>query len=128
MQLTPAITFRDVRRTKRLESDILTRVRGLEKFSSRITGAQVLIEPVQRRHSAGNRYHVRIELAVPGDEVVVSHEGGLHATTQDVHARRLVKAAESDPQRKHVRVAIREAFDIARRRLQDYTRRRERVR
>ena len=128
MQLTPAITFRDVRRTKRLETDILTRLHGLERFYSRITGAQVLIEPAQRRHDAGNRYHVRIELTVPGAEVVVSHEGGLHAATQDVHARRLVKAAESDPQRKHVRVAIREAFDVARRRLQDYSRRRARVR
>jgi cold shock CspA family protein len=79
---------------------------------------------VQRHHEAGNRYHVRIDLTVPGEELVVAHEAGLHATAQDVDAEKLTKEAESDPQRKHARVAIREAFDIARRRLQDHGRRR----
>jgi cold shock CspA family protein len=66
---------------------------------------------------------VRIDLTVPGKEIVVAHEAGLHATAQDVDAEKLTKEAESDPERKHERVAIREAFDIARRRLQDYARR-----
>jgi len=36
---------------------------------------------------------------------------------------RSVELSRGDPERKHVSVAIREAFDIARRRLQDYARR-----
>jgi cold shock CspA family protein len=60
---------------------------------------------------------------MPGEEIVVAHEAGLHATAQDVDAEKLTKVAESDPERKHARVAIREAFDTARRRLQDYARR-----
>jgi cold shock CspA family protein len=35
----------------------------------------------------------------------------------------MTKLAETDPERKHARVAIREAFDIARRQLQDFARR-----
>jgi cold shock CspA family protein len=120
MQLTPTITFRGVRRTTQLENDILTRVRRLETFYPRITGCRVAVEPVERHHGAGNRYHVRIDLTVPGEEIVIAHEAGLHAAAQDVHLRRLRKAAESDPERRYVRVAIREAFALARRRLQDY--------
>jgi cold shock CspA family protein len=86
-------------------------------------GCRVLVELVQRHHEAGNRYHVRIDLTVPGEEIVVAHDAGLHATAQDVDAKKLTKVAESDPERKHARVAVREAFDIARRRLQDYARR-----
>jgi cold shock CspA family protein/ribosome-associated translation inhibitor RaiA len=123
MQLTPCITFRGVNRTDALDAEILARVRKLETYYPRITGCRILLELVQRHHEAGNRYHVRIDLTVPGDEIVVSHEAGLHATAQDVDAERLAKVAESDPERKHARVAIREAFDTARRQLQDCARR-----
>lgn len=123
MQLTPTITFRGVERTTALETEILTRLRRLETYYRGITGCRVLVELVQRHHEAGNRYHVRIDFTVPGDEIVVAHEAGLHATAQDVDAEKLTKVTESDPERKHARVAIREAFDIARRRLQDYARR-----
>ena len=123
MQLTPTITFRGIDRTPPIEAEILTRLQKLETYYPRIMGCRILVELVQRHHEAGNRYHVRIDLTVPGEEIVVAHEAGLHATAQDVGAARLAKAAESDPERKHIRVAIREAFDIARRRLQDYARR-----
>ena len=123
MQLTPNITFRGVERTDALETEILTRLRKLETYCRRIMGCRVLVELVQRHHQAGNRYHVRIDLTVPGEEIVIAHEAGLHGTAQDMDAEKLPKVAESDPERKHARVAIREAFDIARRRLQDYARR-----
>jgi cold shock CspA family protein len=86
-------------------------------------GCRVLVEFVQRHHEAGNRFHVRIDLTVPGEEVVIAHEGGLHATDQDIQLERATKQDEVGPERKHAAVAVREAFDIARRRLQDYTRR-----
>ncbi len=123
MQLTPTITFRGVHRTDALEADILTRLRKLETYYSRIMGCRVLVELLQRHHEAGNRYHVRIDLTVPGEDIVVSHEAGPHATAQDMHADTLHKVAESDPERKHAHVAIRAAFDVARRRVQDYARR-----
>jgi cold shock CspA family protein/ribosome-associated translation inhibitor RaiA len=123
MQLTPTITFRGVERTTALDTDILTRLRKLDAHHRRIVDCRILVELVQRHHEVGNRYHVRIDLTVPGGEIVVSHEAGLHASAQDVEAKELTKVAESHPERRHARVAIREAFDIARRRLQDYARR-----
>lgn len=123
MQLTPTITFRGIDPSETLEGEIRTRIGKLETYYQPIMGCRVLIELAERHHEAGNRYHVRIDLTVPGEEIVVTHDPGLHATAQDLHAGKVARKDESDPERKHVRVAVREAFDIARRRLQDYARR-----
>lgn len=123
MQLTPTITFRGIEHSADLEAEIRRRIDRLEKYYASIMGCRVLVELAQRHHEAGNRYHVRIDLTVPGEEILVAHEASLHATAQDVDVEKLTKEAEPDPERKHARVAVREAFDIARRRLQDYARR-----
>jgi cold shock CspA family protein/ribosome-associated translation inhibitor RaiA len=123
MQLTPTITFHGVERTSALEAEVMRRVRKLETYYPRIIGCRVLVDLVQRHHESGNRYHVRIDLTVPGEGIVVTHEAGPHATALDIDAEKLTKAAESDAERKHAVVAIRDAFDVARRRLQDCARR-----
>jgi cold shock CspA family protein/ribosome-associated translation inhibitor RaiA len=123
MHLTPMITFRGIEPSAPLEEEIRTRIDKLATYYRDIMGCRVLVELVQRHHEAGNRYHVRVDLTVPGREIVVKHEASLHAAEQDVDAEKARKADEPDPQRKHAYVAVREAFDIARRRLQDYARR-----
>ena len=123
MQLTPTITFRGIDPSAALEAEIRTRIGKLETYYRPIMGCHVLVELAERHHETGNRYHVRIDVTVPGEEIVVAHEASLHATAQDVDAEKATKEAEPDPERKHARVAVREAFDIARRRLQDYGRR-----
>jgi cold shock CspA family protein/ribosome-associated translation inhibitor RaiA len=123
MQLTPIVTFRGIDRSAALEADILRRVQKLDTYYQGIMGCRVLVEFVQRHHESGNHFHVRIDLTVPGEEILVSHEAGAHATAQDIDSERLTKQAESRGERRHAAVAVREAFDIARRRLQDYARR-----
>lgn len=123
MKLTPVITFRGMDRSEALESEISARINGLETYYRAIMGCRVLVELAQRHHEVGNHYHVRIDLTVPGDEIIVAHDASLHAAAQDLEEERARKADEPDPERKHALVAIREAFDIARRRLQDYGRR-----
>ena len=61
---------------------------------------RVLVERVGRRRESGNPIHVALDLTVPAGEIVVSREATMHA-----------------------RVAIRDAFESARRRLQDFARR-----
>jgi cold shock CspA family protein/ribosome-associated translation inhibitor RaiA len=121
--LEPIITFRGMDRSEALESEIRARIGKLETYSQTIMGCRVLIERAERHHEAGNRYHVRIDLTVPGEEVVVTHDATLHAAVQDIAVERLRKADEPDPAHKHALVAIRAAFAIGRRRLQDYMRR-----
>jgi cold shock CspA family protein/ribosome-associated translation inhibitor RaiA len=123
MQLTPTITFRGIDRSAALEAEIRTRIDKLETYDHSMIGCHVLVELAQRHHEAGNRYHVRIVLTVPGEEIVVAHEAGLHATDQDIHLAKATKQDEADPERKHALVAVREAFAIARRQLQDHARR-----
>lgn len=123
MQLTPSITFRGIARDAALESDILMRIDKLERYARPLTACRVIVELVQRHHEHGNRYHVRIDLTLRGGEIVVAHEASLHAEAQDTARERLTKDSEPDPGRKHALVAVREAFDVARRRLQDYARR-----
>jgi cold shock CspA family protein/ribosome-associated translation inhibitor RaiA len=123
MQLTPTITLRGIAPSRALEAEIRTRINKLETYYRSIMGCRVLVEFAERHHENGNRYHVRIDLTVPGEEIVVAREASLHRTAQDVDMEKFTKADESDPARKHARVAVREAFDIARRRLQDYARR-----
>jgi cold shock CspA family protein len=123
MQLTPIITFRGIEPSPVLEAEIVARIEHLETYLSPIMACRVLVEFAERHHEMGNRFHVRIDLTVPGQEIVVAHEASLHATEQDVDAAKATKQDELDPERKHAVVAVREAFDIARRRLQDVARR-----
>lgn len=123
MQLTPTITFRGIDHSEALEADVLTRIAKLETYYRSIMGCRVLVEPAQRHHEAGNRYHVRIDLTVPGEEIVVAHDASVHARARHGASPKTTKGTEPDPERKHVYVAVREAFDVARRRLQDYARR-----
>lgn len=123
MNITPTITFRGIRRSTALETEVLTRLAKLERYYPGIMGCRVLVELAQRHHEHGNRYHVRIALTVPGEELVVAHEASLRAATRDVHAKRITRLGEPDPEKKRGRVAIHEAFDAARRQLQDYARR-----
>ena len=62
--------------------------------------------------------HVRLELSVPGEDVIVSHE-----LNPDMTGRSASRSnAEGDDHHRDVQVAIREAFDVARRRLEDLAR------
>ena len=74
----------------------------LETFYDRITSCHVVIEVAQRYPAGGPiAYNVRLDLQVPGEEIVVRRQ----------------------PHRE-LETAIQNAFDAAGRRLQDYVRRR----
>jgi cold shock CspA family protein len=123
MRITPTVTFRRIRRSPDLEAKIYEAIDRLETFCPSITSCRVLVELAQRHHKRGNRCHVRIDLTLPGEEIVVAHEASLRAAARAIEADRITKREESDPERKHLGVAVRKAFDVARRRLQDYARR-----
>ncbi|MDE3155302.1 MAG: HPF/RaiA family ribosome-associated protein [Acidobacteriota bacterium] len=124
MQLPVQVTFRDMDRSEALEQEILRRAEKLETYYPRITACRVSIERPHRHQQEGKRFRVRIDITVPGEEIVVSHDAAtLHAHLKDVEATRRTKATDVDTGLKYGRVAIREAFETARRRLQDYARR-----
>jgi len=123
MRLPIQITFRNLTPSEVLEAAIRERAAKLDTYYDGILGCRVLVERPHRHHRRGNRFHVRIDLTVPGDEIVVTHEPSLHPSLQDIESERVKKAADVESVHRFAIVAVREAFDIARRRLQDYARR-----
>lgn len=124
MTTQPVITFRGIAGSRALESDILARINKLDACCGRIVSCHVVVELRERRHESGNRFHVRIRVVVPRGEIVTAHNGRLYAAVRNVGLERRRKSTESDPELKRAYVAVRQAFDAARRQLQDFTRRR----
>ena len=124
MSILPTqISFRGFQPADELEADVRERVGWLERFYSGITRCRVLVEMRHRHRHDGRQFHVRIELTVPGAEpLVIDHEPSLHGTLKDVGEDSHRKDADVEAVHRHARVAVHEAFDAARRRLQDVAR------
>ena len=125
MTLIPTqVTFRGLDVSDALETEVRERVTWLEQFYDGIVRCRVLVEQPHRHRHDGRHFHIRIEVTVPGrDPIVVSHEPSLHGRLKDVEREEHRKESEIESVHRYGRVAVREAFDIARRRLQDYGRR-----
>ncbi len=122
MPLIPTITFRGIAHSAAVEADIRKRFDKLVAVCPSILGCRALVEVPQRHHVYGNRYHVRLDLTVPGEEIVIAHDAGPRPRAQDPGTKKATKASEADRDRTHARVAVREAFESARRRLEDHAR------
>ena len=104
MQEPVRIAFRNMEPPIGCDDDIRHRVARLEEFFDRIIACSVVVEAHHRHHRQGRLYHVRIEIFVPEREIVVQRDPPEHHAHEDLH------------------VAIRDAFDAARRQLQDHAR------
>jgi ribosome-associated translation inhibitor RaiA len=101
MQTPLQISMRNMESDDAVRRLVRRYVEKLETFFDRITSCRVMIE-VSQRYPAGVpvAYNVRVELNVPGEQIVIKRQ-----------AHRLLLTA------------IQEAFDAAGRRVQDYARR-----
>ncbi len=117
------ITFRNGTLPPDAELRIRLEAAKLENFYSRIMGCRVEIESPHRHHVHGSPYHVRIDLTVPGGDLVIKHEPSLRTRARQSGELKLKKHIEVSAPFKQLRQAIDEAFKTAGRRLQDYARR-----
>lgn len=117
------ITFRNMEPSDAVAARIEAEAARLETFHDRITRCHVIVEAPHRHHRHGELFHVRIDLGVPGAELVVGHEPSAHATWVREDGVRPSKHLEIHPAHKDVYVAIHDAFDSARRQLQEHRRR-----
>lgn len=102
------LNFRHMNGSEELDSLIREKAAGLEKLTDDIGSCRVIVEPAGKHHVHGNLIAVRIELAVPGDELAVTRKTGENGDHKDA------------------RLALRDAFDAARRQLEEYMQRRRR--
>jgi cold shock CspA family protein/ribosome-associated translation inhibitor RaiA len=109
-------TFRNLDSSAAVASRVQEEANKLERYFDRITSCRVIVEAPHRHHRHGDPFHVRIELGVPGRELVVKHEPTLKREEQG----KWHKDLEINGPHKDVYVAIRDAFKAMRRQLQDY--------
>jgi len=108
MQLPLQITFRNLDRSEAIEAKVRERAEKLDQYHDHIMSCRVAVEALHKHHHQGNHYHVRVDVTVPGGELVANREPDEHSAYTDVY------------------VAIRDAFDAIRRQLEDYGRRQSR--
>jgi cold shock CspA family protein/ribosome-associated translation inhibitor RaiA len=123
MILPLQISFRNMKPSEAVEGRIREETAKLETFYQGIMHCRVVVELPHKHHRKGDLYHVRIDLTVPGAELVVKREASLHAALRQTDSEEESKSYEAHAAHKDVFVVIRDAFKEARRQLQDYARR-----
>jgi ribosomal subunit interface protein len=104
MKLPLQITFHQMEPSAALEAQIREHAARLDRFYDSIMTCRVLVEASHRRRRKGNLYRVRVDITVPGKELVITRDPPEHQAHQDPY------------------VSIRDAFDAARRQLEDFAR------
>jgi ribosomal subunit interface protein len=99
MKIPLQVTFRDMPSSDAVETRIREKADKLGHFYDRITNCRVVVEMPQRHKHQGKLHSVRIDLTVPGAELVANH-----AQHEDVY------------------IALRDAFTAITRQLEDYVR------
>jgi ribosomal subunit interface protein len=99
MQIPLQISLHGITHSNALYDAIRERAEKLDRYYDRIMSCRVVLELLARHQRKGKQYAVRIDVKVPGGELVVTREHD-----------------------EDLQVALRDAFDAARRRLEDYAR------
>ena len=105
MQTPIQISFRDIEPSAAVEERVRERAERLMRLSERMTSCHVVIQAPHRHHHKGRLYDVRVQLHIPGNDIVVNREGSQNHAYEDVY------------------VVVRDAFDAAERQLEDWLRR-----
>jgi ribosomal subunit interface protein len=101
MMLKPVeVVFQGVDGSQAVEKHVRDEVAKLERLHPQVTRCRVTIGLPHNRQQQGKLFDIHIELAVPGKELMVNQAPG----QEDMY------------------VALRDAFDIARRQLDDHVR------
>jgi len=106
MQIPLQITFRHLDHSDAIETAIKEKAQKLELFADDITSCRVVVEAPHQHHHKGRIYTVTVGMTLPGEEIVASRHPDKHHAHEDVY------------------VAIRDAFNSAKRQLEDYVRKR----
>ena len=123
------ITFRNMTPSAAIEKHVREKAGKLESFCDRITSCRVIVEAPHRHHHKGKAFQVRIDLSVPGGEIVINRAPKRLSAAKLTEGEQSEKAlVENHRPSKHgahedVYVAIRDAFNAAGRKLQDHIRR-----
>lgn len=100
MQVPLEISTRRIELSPALEADLRRRAEKLDRLYDRITSCRIAVERPSFHHNEGGPYRVRLDVTVPGSELV------------------------ADKQAEDLNVAIRDAFQAAERQVEELSQRR----
>ena len=99
MQQPVQITFKDLNHSEQLSELIHEKTDKLQQFFENIISCHIVVEQTQKHKHQGKLHNVRINLSVPGKELIATNN-----------------------EHENVHIAIRDAFDNLRRQLEDHAR------
>lgn len=89
-----------------LRTHILDHARHLERFAGDILACDVVVEKAERHHHQGDRFNAHVRIAMRGRKIDAGHTPAADHRHEDPY------------------IAVTDAFNALRRRVEDYTRRR----
>jgi cold shock CspA family protein len=104
MQLPLQLSFRNMEPSEAIEAIVRQKAARLDSLANHIMSCRVVIEPAGQHHLHGNLYQVHLDIKLPGGEIAITREPSKHVKY------------------KNLTLAIRDAFDSARRKLEDFVR------
>lgn len=99
------ITIRDIPGSAALESHIRSKSSKLKQFYDRMTSCRIVVEFEQKHKHRGKLYNVRIDVTVPGKELVVTKKSSedLYVAIRDSF-NALIRQLENHSHKRHGRV------------------------
>jgi len=98
------ITFRGMEPSEAVSEYIREHTAKLERYFDQIISCHVVVELPHKHKSQGNHFHVRVELGVPKQHIVVTRAPDENSDLENAYA------------------TLSDAFDAAARKLKDYVR------
>lgn len=99
MEIPLQVSLHGIQPSDAVQGAIREKARRLERYFDHITSCRVVLELDGRHQHKGKQFRARIDLTVPGREIVVTRE-----------------------HHEDLQVALREAFDDARRQVEEHVR------
>jgi ribosome-associated translation inhibitor RaiA len=121
MKFPVQITFRNLEPSPIVEECVLAEMKKLDTFYDRIMSCRVAVEIPHRHHRKGKQCHVRIDVTLPGKELVIKREPAASSRSRKTRAVLAGKATKVEPHH-DLRLVIHDAFKAAGRQVQDFAR------
>ena len=99
MQIPLQISLKGIEHSDALNNSIREKAEKLDRYYDHIMSCRVTLELAGRHKHQGRQFLVHVDLKVPGEEIAITHQHD-----------------------EDLQIALREAFDAARRKLEDYAR------
>ena len=99
MKLPITVTFHGPDRSDWIENEVRARAARLDVYCPDIMSCHVTVDVSHRHHTKGNRFSLRTDLRVAGEEIAVTRASNIHASRRPSRSTREVSSSASTADR-----------------------------